>query len=105
MVGDLATTVDRDDLDSRVMVSAAGTFLLALAYRRWQLQGNDEVQDDVEDRIIAGRIAASDDTGADAEADAEAEALDAVRETATRIDDIAIGADGFAVRRGREDVQ
>ncbi len=93
-------------LTSIVITFAVTAFLLALAYRSWQLQGNDEVQDDVEDRIVANRIAAeSDDTGADAEADAEAEALDAVRETATLTDDIAIGADGFAVRRGQEDVQ
>jgi multicomponent Na+:H+ antiporter subunit C len=93
-------------LTSIVITFAVTAFLLALAYRSWQLQGNDEVQDDVEDRIVASRIAAeSDDTGADAEADAEEEALDAVRETETLADDIAIGADGFAVRRGQEDVQ
>ncbi|MFP7696765.1 Na(+)/H(+) antiporter subunit C [Trueperella sp. LYQ143] len=30
-------------------------FLLAMAYRMWQLNGNDEVQDDLEDRRIAQR--------------------------------------------------
>lgn len=81
-------------LTSIVITFAVTAFLLALAYRSWQLQGNDEVQDDVEDRMVASRIAAeSDDTGADAEADAEAEALDAVRETASSEDDAAIGAD------------
>ncbi len=28
-------------------------FLLALAYRSWQLEADDEVEDDVEDRLIA----------------------------------------------------
>jgi multicomponent Na+:H+ antiporter subunit C len=30
-------------------------FLLALAYRSWQLEADDEVEDDVEDRLIARR--------------------------------------------------
>ena len=86
-------------LTSIVITFAVTAFLLALAYRSWQLQGNDEVQDDVEDRIVASRRieAETEDTGADAEADAEADALDAVRETASVIDDIAIGADGVSI--------
>jgi multicomponent Na+:H+ antiporter subunit C len=32
-------------------------FVLAMAYRHWQLLGHDEVQDDVEDRRIARRVA------------------------------------------------
>jgi multicomponent Na+:H+ antiporter subunit C len=35
-------------------------FLLAMAYRSWQLHRHDEVQDDVEDRRIA-RLAARDE--------------------------------------------
>jgi multicomponent Na+:H+ antiporter subunit C len=35
-------------------------FLLAMAYRSWQLHQHDEVQDDVEDRRIA-RLAARDE--------------------------------------------
>ncbi|MBM7824292.1 multicomponent Na+:H+ antiporter subunit C [Arcanobacterium pluranimalium] len=31
-------------------------FLLAMAYRSWQLEGNDEVQDDAEDTRIARRF-------------------------------------------------
>jgi multicomponent Na+:H+ antiporter subunit C len=30
-------------------------FLLALAYRAWTITGNDEVEDDLEDRRLAGR--------------------------------------------------
>lgn len=92
-------------LTSIVITFAVTAFLLALAYRSWQLQGNDEVQDDVEDRLVASRRieAETEDTGADAEAEAEADALDAVRETETPIDDIAIGADEVSVRHDEED--
>ncbi|WP_432519558.1 Na(+)/H(+) antiporter subunit C [Kineococcus sp. SYSU DK006] len=38
-------------------------FILALAYRSWQLDGHDEVQDDVEDRRIVRR-AERDETSA-----------------------------------------
>lgn len=92
-------------LTSIVITFAVTAFLLALAYRSWQLQGNDEVQDDVEDRLVASRLieAENEDTGADAEADAEADALDAVRETESLLDDTAIGADGVSVESERED--
>ena len=40
-------------LTAIVITFAVLTFLLALAYRSWQLDGNDEVEDDVEDRRIA----------------------------------------------------
>lgn len=46
-------------------------FLLAMAYRSWQLNGHDEVQDDLEDRRLARRAAldqvedrVTDDSGA-----------------------------------------
>ncbi len=86
-------------LTSIVITFGVIAFLLALSYRSWQLQGNDEVQDDVEDRIVASRRieAETEETGADAEADAEADALDAVRETASLADDAAIGVDGSRV--------
>lgn len=47
-------------LTAIVITFAVATFLLALAYRSWQLDGNDEVEDDVEDRRIA-RLAQRDD--------------------------------------------
>ncbi len=56
-------------------------FLLALAYRSWQLTGDDLVEDDVEDRRIAARTQALADEQVEdqrllvaAEAEAEAEA-------------------------------
>ncbi|GMA32748.1 Na(+)/H(+) antiporter subunit C [Litorihabitans aurantiacus] len=36
-------------------------FILAMAYRSWQLHGHDEVQDDVEDRRIARRAERGED--------------------------------------------
>lgn len=35
------------------------SFLLALAYRSWQITGNDEVEDDLEDRLVAAEVARS----------------------------------------------
>jgi multicomponent Na+:H+ antiporter subunit C len=40
-------------LTSIVITLALVSFVLAMAYRSWQLNGHDEVQDDVEDRRIA----------------------------------------------------
>ncbi|WP_320669094.1 Na(+)/H(+) antiporter subunit C [Patulibacter defluvii] len=69
-------------LTSIVITFALTAFLLALAYRSWQLQGSDEVQDDIDDRLVARRAAEEPtDTGADAEAEAEADAAAAAGET------------------------
>ena len=44
-----------------IVISLGTTaFLLAMAYRSWQLTGHDDVQDDVEDRAIR-RLAAADE--------------------------------------------
>lgn len=62
-----------------IVISLATTaFILAVAYRSWQLNGHDEVQDDLEDRRIA-RMAAigalfdrvTDDSGTSLEDEAE----------------------------------
>ncbi|MDO5726558.1 MAG: Na(+)/H(+) antiporter subunit C [Bowdeniella nasicola] len=42
-------------LTSIVITLGITAFLLAMAYRSWQLNGHDEVQDDLEDRRIANR--------------------------------------------------
>ena len=53
-----------------IVISFAVTiFLLALAYRSWVLTGDDEVEDDVEDRLIATGLRA------DEEIDDEAAAI------------------------------
>jgi multicomponent Na+:H+ antiporter subunit C len=46
-------------LTAIVIGLALTAFLLSMAYRSWQLNGHDEVQDDLEDRRIA-RLAAAD---------------------------------------------
>lgn len=42
-------------LTAIVITLGLTAFLLAMAYRSWQLNGHDEVQDDLEDRRIARR--------------------------------------------------
>ena len=37
------------------------SFLLAMAYRSWTIDGNDEVEDDIDDRRIAANETAPDD--------------------------------------------
>ena len=44
-------------LTAIVITLGLSAFLLAMAYRSWQLHGHDEVQDDLEDRRIARRLA------------------------------------------------
>ena len=44
-------------LTAIVITLGLSAFLLAMAYRSWQLHGHDEVQDDLEDRRIARRVA------------------------------------------------
>ncbi|WP_185995329.1 Na(+)/H(+) antiporter subunit C [Nocardioides campestrisoli] len=48
-------------LTAIVITLATTAFVLAMAYRSWQLNGHDDVQDDVEDAMIR-RLAASDVT-------------------------------------------
>lgn len=46
-------------LTAIVITLGTTAFLLALAYRSWQLAGNDDVQDDVEDAVVR-RLARAD---------------------------------------------
>ena len=63
-------------LTAIVITLGMTAFLLALAYRSWQLHRHDEVQDDVEDRRIA-RLAAVDERAfSDADTEIAAESLD-----------------------------
>jgi len=50
-------------LTAIVITLGLTAFLLSLAYRAWQLNGHDEVQDDLEDRRIA-RLAQTDEVPA-----------------------------------------
>jgi multicomponent Na+:H+ antiporter subunit C len=45
-------------LTAIVITFAVTCFLLALAFRSWALTSDDEVQDDVEDRLVAARSGA-----------------------------------------------
>jgi len=45
-------------LTAIVITFGVTVFLLALAYRSWVVSHDDEVEDDVEDRLIASRLAA-----------------------------------------------
>lgn len=65
-------------LTAIVIMLATVSFVLAMAYRSWQLTGHDDVQDDVEDALIR-RMAAK-----DIESDSfRAEAADGEEEPAT----------------------
>lgn len=58
-------------LTAIVITLGMTAFMLALAYRSWQLNGHDEVQDDVEDRRIAYLAARDELAFADADTDTD----------------------------------
>jgi len=63
-------------LTAIVITLGLTAFLLAMAYRSWQLHHHDEVQDDVEDRRIV-RLAARDERAfEDDDTESEGESLD-----------------------------
>ena len=57
-------------LTAIVITFGITAFLLALGYRSWRLTSDDEVEDDVEDRIVARHELADSDTVDEAEAEA-----------------------------------
>ncbi len=66
-----------------IVISLATTsFLLAMAYRSWQLTGHDDVQDDVEDAAIR-RLAAADEASDSYDLDDLPSESDASDENAT----------------------
>ncbi|GAB2866001.1 Na(+)/H(+) antiporter subunit C [Nocardioides pacificus] len=59
--GELADPLPQAMVLTAIVITLATTaFLLAMAYRSWQLNGHDDVQDDVEDAAIR-RLALTDD--------------------------------------------
>ncbi|WP_051704557.1 Na(+)/H(+) antiporter subunit C [Glycomyces sp. NRRL B-16210] len=74
IVGENTTEEMSDPLPQAMILTAIvitlgiTAFLLALAYRSWQLLGHDEVQDDAEDRRII-ELAERDESHQDDEAD------------------------------------
>jgi multicomponent Na+:H+ antiporter subunit C len=63
-------------LTSIVIALALTAFVLAMAYRSWQLGGHDEVADDVEDRRIARLAAANAPAYTDLDAEGADQTLD-----------------------------
>jgi multicomponent Na+:H+ antiporter subunit C len=61
-------------LTAIVITLGVSAFLLALAYRAWQLEGDDEVQDDVEDAMVA-RLAQDDAVSSSYEESTDADAV------------------------------
>ena len=58
-VEDMSDPLPQAMVLTAIVISLAMTaFLMAMAYRSWQLNRHDEVQDDVEDRRVARRAAA-----------------------------------------------
>lgn len=58
-------------LTAIVITLGVSAFLLAVAYRSWQLTGDDEVQNDYEDYRVIERSEHGDDAEADADADTD----------------------------------
>jgi multicomponent Na+:H+ antiporter subunit C len=58
-------------LTAIVITFGVTAFLLALAYRSWQLEGDDEVEDDLEDRLVALRGEPDEDVLDEVRAEAE----------------------------------
>lgn len=83
-------------LTAIVITFGVTSFLLALAYRSWLLTGDDEVQDDVEDRLIATRWAAAEEL-----ADAE-KAAAAVHGDDLERDDALVASDAPGAPRSEE---
>ena len=63
-------------LTSIVITLALVAFVLAMAYRSWQLHGHDEVQDDLEDRRVARHAARNAPAFEDTDTEESGETLD-----------------------------
>lgn len=63
-------------LTAIVITLGMAAFVLSMAYRSWQLNGHDEVQDDLEDRRIARKAAANAPSYTDTDADEPEGTLD-----------------------------
>jgi len=63
-------------LTAIVITLGLTAFILALAYRSWQLHGHDEVADDVEDQRVARQAALNAPAYTDADADEPGTTLD-----------------------------
>lgn len=80
---DMADPLPQAMVLTAIVISLGLTaFMLAMAYRSWQLHGHDEVQDDLEDRRLAARLLDEEPIDAETEdLDLEIEAAEARDET------------------------
>jgi multicomponent Na+:H+ antiporter subunit C len=89
-VGEMSDPLPQAMVLTAIVITLGMTaFLLAMAYRSWQLNRHDEVQDDLEDRRIA-RMAAADvpaflDDTQDTRTDPDVEAAEARDETGEEV--------------------
>ncbi|MBD8079893.1 Na(+)/H(+) antiporter subunit C [Cellulosimicrobium arenosum] len=93
-------------LTAIVITLGITAFVLAMAYRSWQLHGHDEVQDDLEDRRVARHAARNAPAFTDTDSEESGETLDdeaaQVRdETGTDSADGTDGTDGTDDAEGR----
>ena len=84
-------------LTAIVITLGMTAFVLAMAYRSWQLNRHDEVQDDLEDRRVARRAAA--DEAAYADVDTEVGSPD--EDAASAVDETMPGTAAADRRRAR----
>ena len=76
-VEDMSDPLPQAMVLTAIVISLAMTaFLLAMAYRSWQINEHDEVQDDVEDRRVARRAAADLAAYEDSDTSADVMSLD-----------------------------
>ncbi len=75
--GEMADPLPQAMVLTAIVITLGMTaFLLALAYRSWQLNEHDEVQDDLEDRRVARRAARDRAAYEDADSESGASSLD-----------------------------
>ncbi|BDZ41617.1 hypothetical protein GCM10025865_09160 [Paraoerskovia sediminicola] len=87
-------------LTAIVITLGLTAFVLAMAYRSWQLHGHDEVQDDLEDRRVA-RIAATNEPAYDDSDAADNTSLDDEAST-VRDETSRLGEDDRRHRDGKD---
>ncbi len=84
-------------LTAIVITLGMTAFLLAMAYRSWQLNRHDEVQDDLEDRRVARRAArdeaAFEDSDTDVDTTLDEDAADVRDETDDEPDGVTAGGE------------
>ena len=94
IVGDAEPSAMSDPLPQALVLTAivislgTSAFVLAMAYRSWQLTGHDDVQDDVEDAAIR-RLAATDQAS---------DSFDLSSADDEELDDLEVPVDGRELR-------